>query len=151
MQNHAISRFSARHLRPGSMQAADRSAPPCQAARTSDDYHSHNRNPKCFLRGIGLTPAFFAAIDFCRVQRQRPSGITSHSLCPFRVQSIRGPAMTTSVDGPVLMTLSVQSIHGPTMMTSMVRSVLSSEHPRPIHDDVHGLIRSEFRASMAQP
>ena len=50
------------------------------------------------------TPVFFAAIDFCHVHRQRPSCITSHRLCPFRVQSIRGPAMMTSVDGPVLMT-----------------------------------------------
>ena len=50
------------------------------------------------------TPVFFAAIDFCHVHRQRPSCITSHRLCPFRVHSIRGPAMMTSVDGPVLMT-----------------------------------------------
>ena len=126
-----------------SVQAADRSAPPRQAARTSDDHHSQPESEMFSPRHCPHA-CFLCGYRFCRVQKQRPSRKTSHSLCPFRVQSIRGPAMMTSVDGPVLMTLSVQSIHGPTMMTSMVRSVLGSGHPRPDHDDFHCLIRSEF-------
>ena len=94
-------------------------APPCQAARTSDDLRSHNRNPKCssaalahacFLRGYRLLP------------RAQATPVV-HNLTP-----------------PV--------------------SVSSSEHPWPGHDDVrgrsgpddvHGLVRSQFSASMVQP
>ena len=94
-------------------------APPCQAARTSDDLRSHNRNPKC-------SSAALAHACFLRGYRFLPRAQATpvvHNLTP-----------------PV--------------------SVSSSEHPWPGHDDVrgrsgpddvHGLVRSQFSASMVQP
>ena len=37
------------------------------------------------------------------------------------------------------------------MMLRMIEYVLTREHPRPNHGNVHGLMRSEDRAPMAQP
>ena len=93
--------------------------PPCQAARTSDDLRSHNRNPKC-------SSAALAHACFLRGYRFLPRAQATpvvHNLTP-----------------PV--------------------SVSSAEHPWPGHDDVrgrsgpddvHGLVRSQFSASMVQP
>ena len=43
------------------------------------------------------------------------------------------------------------STHGPTMISSMVSSVLRREYPWRNHDDLHGLICSERKESMAHP
>ena len=111
--------------------------PPCQAAQTSDDLRSHNRNRKCssaalahacFLRGYRFLP------------RAQATPVVHNLTEPVSVSSSEHPW-----PGHDDSSFSVQCVHGPTMMTSMVRPVLSSEHPRLDHDDVHGLIRSEFR------
>ena len=93
-------------------------APPCQAARTSDDLRSHNRNPKC-------SSAALAHACFLRGYRFLP-----------RAQAT------------------------PVAHKTQPASVSSSKHPWPGHDDVrgrsgpddvHGLVRSQFSASMVQP